>query len=232
MLQDPEYQHCIGWNSEIRGFTVYDVEDLEALLLNHFRSRNFSSFQRQLNYFSFKKVGKQGYVHPQFWCTRPEEVKGMRRKTNTGNIHKNRRAAARRKTRKHAGDEDALQNSTIHNVPQELGRKRTRISSSTAAPPTARPKLFAASHPNTRKYINDPNLEAITPCTTSEFMTDLATWASQIKTPVKTPGTIPRDMNDHALSVTKLLRRKSIEFEFQATGMPSLPSMLLSPTTL
>ena len=40
---------------------AHDIDDLEDLLLIHFRSRQFSSFQRQLNYFSFRKVGKQGY---------------------------------------------------------------------------------------------------------------------------------------------------------------------------
>lgn len=223
MLEDPDYGHAISWNSEIRGFTVHDIDDLEDLLLNHFRSRQFSSFQRQLNYFSFRKVGKQGYVHPQFFRTHPEEVKDMRRKTNTGNINKNRRAAAKRRKRtgdreKSTGAGDALQNSTIHNVqPQDyLGRKRMRMSSrDDTTSVTARPKLFAAPHAITRKYINDPNLDAITPCTTSEFMTDLATynWSA-----VKTPGTTPRGTNDPILTVAQLLRHKSIE--------------LLSPTTL
>jgi hypothetical protein len=235
MLEDPDYGHAISWNSEIRGFTVHDIDDLEDLLPNHFRSRQFSSFQRQLNYFSFRKVGKQGYVHPQFFRTHPEEVKDMRRKTNTGNMHKNRRAAAKRRKRKRTGDRekstgdgDALQNSTIHNVqPQDLGRKRMRMSSrDDTTSVTARPKLFAAPHATTRKYINDPNLDAITPCTTSEFMTDLATynWSA-----VKTPGTTPRGTNDPILTVAQLLRHKSIEFK---APMPSLLPSMLSPTTL
>merc|ERR1712227_786382 len=147
-----------------------------------------------------------------------------------GNIHKNRRAAAKRRKRtddreKSTGDGDALQNSTIHNVlPQDLGRKRMRMSSrDDTTSVTARLKLFAAPYATTRKYINDPNLDAITPCTTSEFMTDLATynWSA-----VKTPGTTPRGTNDPILTVTQLLRHKSIEFN------SPMPSLLLSPTTL
>ena len=55
MLEDPDYAHAISWNNEIRGFTVHNID----LLLSQFQSRQFSFFHRQLNYFSFNKVGKQ-----------------------------------------------------------------------------------------------------------------------------------------------------------------------------
>ena len=60
ILGDPNNKHAISWNSDGLGFEITDPEALEHdVLADHFRSTQFSSFQRQLNYFTFKKTGKR-----------------------------------------------------------------------------------------------------------------------------------------------------------------------------
>ena len=59
ILMDPNNQTFIHWDEDGQGFTIEDTTALEGILSDYFRSRNFSSFQRQLNYFDFQKTGKR-----------------------------------------------------------------------------------------------------------------------------------------------------------------------------
>jgi hypothetical protein len=64
MLEIEENAHILNWNDEGDRFHVLDIEAMEKYILpKYFRHSKFSSFQRQLNYFGFKKVGK-GKVGP------------------------------------------------------------------------------------------------------------------------------------------------------------------------
>ena len=59
ILSDPDNQEAIHWNPDGQGFTIEDPDALEEILVGYFRSKLFSSFLRQLNYFTFKKTGKR-----------------------------------------------------------------------------------------------------------------------------------------------------------------------------
>jgi hypothetical protein len=59
ILTDPDNQSAIHWDADGQGFTIEDPGALEEILQNYFRSKQFSSFQRQLNYFTFRKSGKR-----------------------------------------------------------------------------------------------------------------------------------------------------------------------------
>ena len=90
MLDDPENAPAIEWDATGDNFAVKDPSRMSRdVLPKHFRHNNFSSFQRQLNYFGFRKTGKgkgRGctYTHEDFCLHRPHDVLRIRRKTNTG----------------------------------------------------------------------------------------------------------------------------------------------------
>ena len=47
----------LAWDAEGMRFEVYNIEEMQTHVLpRYFRHSKFSSFQRQLNYFGFKKV--------------------------------------------------------------------------------------------------------------------------------------------------------------------------------
>jgi hypothetical protein len=210
ILAEPGFSHAISWNRDNRGFTIHDNDALETdVLPSYFRSTQFSSFQRQLNYFAFRKVGKKGYAHALFDRAQPQLVLQIKRKTNTGNLNKKRQAVSRsrRKQTKSNENRDLLQNTTAHNVPstppnnitQEPKKKRARISPSVPQEysTAARPKIVAVvkgSVPKaptykipsvrpSKKYDHDPDLQPVTPMT--PFLSDLADFNWQgIKTPL------------------------------------------------
>lgn len=94
ILANPAFSHAISWTAD-QEFAIMDVKALERDVLPwHFRSTHYASFQRQLNYFSFAKVGKNSYSHPHFDRKNPSTVLLIKRKTNTGNLTKKRKAQA------------------------------------------------------------------------------------------------------------------------------------------
>jgi hypothetical protein len=56
----------MAWDDAGVCFEVKNRDLLSDVLAEHFRHRKFSSFQRQLNYFGFKHVGRGIYKHPAF----------------------------------------------------------------------------------------------------------------------------------------------------------------------
>ena len=82
-----------------------------------------------MNYFAFRKVGKKGYAHALFDRSLPQLVLEIKRKTNTGNLNKNRKAVSRSSRRKcRASDENKefLQNTTVYNVPSTPSNDTTK----------------------------------------------------------------------------------------------------------
>jgi len=165
MLNNINYHHAICWTG-INEFAIIDIKALERDVLHlFFRSAQFSSFQRQLNYFSFTKLGKKRYTHPLFDRTCPHHILLIKRKTNTGNLLKNRKAAGQRR-KAPLRDESHLTSpshtSIKENVPQ-FDHTCPQIS-----PPTLpRPALLATKSPrmNSRLYDHDPQLKPVTPMT-------------------------------------------------------------------
>ena len=81
--------HPVEWSTTGDHFEVKCPDKVSRdVLPKFFRHNNFSSFQRQLNYFGFRKTGrgKRGclYFHEDFCLHRPHDVLRIRRKTNTG----------------------------------------------------------------------------------------------------------------------------------------------------
>jgi hypothetical protein len=71
MLETESNFPYISWNPTGDSFEVKSQKEMAKTVLPlHFRHSNFSSFQRQLNYFGFRKVGRgdQGclYAHDMF----------------------------------------------------------------------------------------------------------------------------------------------------------------------
>ncbi|CAM9608037.1 unnamed protein product, partial [Sphacelaria rigidula] len=74
----------IAWNAQGTAFHVKDVETFsEQTLTRYYRHSKFSSFQRQLNLYSFRKIVKGpdtgGYAHPMFHRDRPDDLYHVRR---------------------------------------------------------------------------------------------------------------------------------------------------------
>lgn len=79
-----ESQAVIAWNKQGNAFHVKDVETFsEETLTKYYRHSKFSSFQRQLNLYSFRKIVKGpdagGYAHPMFRRDRPDDLYHVRR---------------------------------------------------------------------------------------------------------------------------------------------------------
>jgi len=88
MLADEGNKHAIAWDTTGDAFEVLSPEMMSKHVIpQHFRHNNFSSFQRQLNYFGFKKIGKGAYgclyQHENFRRDFPALVLQIRRKTNS-----------------------------------------------------------------------------------------------------------------------------------------------------
>jgi hypothetical protein len=84
----------IVWDDGGTTFTIQSPQELEkAVLPRFFRGAKFSSFQRQLNYFGFRKVARHGfsYSHHLFQRGKPHMLAQIKRKPNTGNQKKSER---------------------------------------------------------------------------------------------------------------------------------------------
>ncbi|RHY20397.1 hypothetical protein DYB37_011021 [Aphanomyces astaci] len=84
-----EDSSVIGWCDAGRSFGVYDFEAMEKHILpTYFRHNKFASFQRQLNYFGFRKLQKSNgtdqsnvYCQPLFNRDDPSAMLRIKRKT-------------------------------------------------------------------------------------------------------------------------------------------------------
>ena len=71
MILCEEPDDVICWTTSGQGFMIYNLDKFVTnVLLKYFRHQKFSSFQRQLNLYGFKKVHKGkdtgSYAHPHF----------------------------------------------------------------------------------------------------------------------------------------------------------------------
>jgi hypothetical protein len=89
MLANSVHVNVIYWDEGGDSFTISSPEQLSKhVLLSYFKHDKYSSFQRQLNYFGFKKLGgkpnngQNSYFHPLFSHNRPGDLGRIRRKTN------------------------------------------------------------------------------------------------------------------------------------------------------
>lgn len=92
-----ESTSVIAWNEQGTAFHVKDVDTFsEQTLTRYYRHSKFSSFQRQLNLYSFRKIVKGpdtgGYAHAMFHRDRPDDLYHVRRSIS-GSSSKNAPAA-------------------------------------------------------------------------------------------------------------------------------------------
>ncbi|KAG9414865.1 hypothetical protein AC1031_008279 [Aphanomyces cochlioides] len=97
--EDPS---VIGWCDDGRVFGVYNIQVLETRILPaYYRLSKFASFQRQLNYFGFRKIitprsSEPGtfYAQPLFLRDDPARMLQIKRKTYRAKGYNSRRSAA------------------------------------------------------------------------------------------------------------------------------------------
>ncbi|KAF0716920.1 hypothetical protein As57867_002581, partial [Aphanomyces stellatus] len=85
-VEDPT---VVGWCDDGNAFAIHDFEAMERHILpTYFRHRKFASFQRQLNYFGFRKLQKSRdadastvYHQPLFLRDDPSRMLLIKRKT-------------------------------------------------------------------------------------------------------------------------------------------------------
>lgn len=79
-IADPS---IIRWINEGTAFKVFDIQKFESTLLpKYYRHNKFSSFQRQLNIYGFKRLSRGdsagAYAHPKFLQNQREQVKEIK----------------------------------------------------------------------------------------------------------------------------------------------------------
>jgi hypothetical protein len=90
-ILDKEDPRVIGWCDDGKSFCIYDYEAMEERILpTYFRHKKFASFQRQLNYFGFRKIHKtnrekdtsSAYCQANFVRNDPSLMLMIKRKTH------------------------------------------------------------------------------------------------------------------------------------------------------
>lgn len=88
IIENPENSKYIKWDSNGTQFEISEQIKKSVIFGKYFKHNNFTSFQRQLNYFGFKKVEKKDssvvYYHKDFCKYFPQNVRLIKRKTNSG----------------------------------------------------------------------------------------------------------------------------------------------------
>lgn len=107
-----DHPKIIFWSESGKAFRIADVAEFSATILpKYFRTKKFSSFQRNLNLYGFAKVRRgpetDMYAHPSFVRDQPESLSELRKLTSTSSRRRarevpsilkesNAKAAARR----------------------------------------------------------------------------------------------------------------------------------------
>ena len=91
-----EDAQIIGWTTDGLAFEVRDLEGMaKQILPKYFRHAKYASFQRQLNYFGFRKINKAStcpnvstYCQPNFVRHNPDAMALIKRKTHSAKSRK------------------------------------------------------------------------------------------------------------------------------------------------
>ena len=201
ILDDPETNHIVRWAPSGSAFEVCDTRAMGiSVLPRYFRSSNFGSFQRQLNYFGFRKAGVgANWAHAFFVRSQPELLRQIKRKT------RNNAPAAARGTSPAVAGSKWLPNGagSSESFNHDLAPSSSRVVSGTSVagtgvgsqhgressnaqtsrswsavtadaplPPTDGPE------PPTKRYRNDPDLAPVSPITAAVPDMRSLSWAS------------------------------------------------------
>lgn len=86
MLEDKENAQVIRWQKDGNSFVITGIEEFVKILPKYFKTRNYSSFVRQLNLYNFHKIKNQEglieFGHEQFRKGAIENLQFITRKIN------------------------------------------------------------------------------------------------------------------------------------------------------
>ena len=86
MLEDEQNQKAIHWSESGKSFIIVDMELFKSILPKYFKTKNYSSFVRQLNLYDFHKVrnnkGFTEFAHDQFHRHMLQNLPFITRKVN------------------------------------------------------------------------------------------------------------------------------------------------------
>lgn len=86
MLEDKENWSVIRWQNDGNSFVISSIEEFVKILPRYFKTRNYSSFVRQLNLYNFHKIKNQEglieFGHEQFRRGAIENLQFITRKIN------------------------------------------------------------------------------------------------------------------------------------------------------
>jgi hypothetical protein len=148
-----ENNAAMKWDADGTTFSVMSTKDVETdILPRFFRSKLFSTFQRQLSYFGFKKQstqhGKCRWYHDLFQKDQPEKVLLIKRKVNSGNEHKKRKRMAWKLTNSSQQDGQNNQQPDSKAPPTKqppLKKKATAAAAASPAPASVAASAAAAA---------------------------------------------------------------------------------------
>lgn len=92
----PDHPKIIFWSDSGKAFRIADVADFSAAILpKYFRTKKFSSFQRNLNLYGFAKVRRgpetDMYAHPAFVRDQADTLSHLRKLTSTSSSRRRAR---------------------------------------------------------------------------------------------------------------------------------------------
>lgn len=101
LLSDPKYQDAIKWSSNGDAIVIFDADTFKRIILDKtvemFKTKNFTSFVRQLNLYGFRKVPTNGksdpnknmkFEHPHFVQHKPQMMHLVQRTCTSGKKRK------------------------------------------------------------------------------------------------------------------------------------------------
>jgi len=194
ILEDHTTDHIVRWAPGGTAFEVPQPALLASVVLpSYFRSNNFGSFQRQLNYFGFRKAGGGAHwAHASFLRSQPELLRLIKRKTRKHTTLPCSNAASADAKRAHfqgegvrerevegGGDGMPCPRKRAPSVAAALARSSLGEADASATPvagaepcaPSA--KRSKAAH----SYSNDPELKPVSPITPAGALQTPPSWA-------------------------------------------------------
>jgi hypothetical protein len=101
LLSDRKYQDAIRWSSNGEAIVIFDADTFKRIVLDKtaemFKTKNFTSFVRQLNLYGFRKVPTNGksdpnknmkFEHPHFVQSKPQVMHLVQRTCSSGKKRK------------------------------------------------------------------------------------------------------------------------------------------------
>mmetsp|Transcript_16192 Transcript_16192/g.49472 ORF Transcript_16192/g.49472 Transcript_16192/m.49472 type:complete len:446 (-) Transcript_16192:388-1725(-) len=157
-LLQKEPANVISWDAEGETFAIQDMDAFTAQSLErYFKHHKFTSFQRQLNLYGFRKIAKGErtgyYVHPHFQRDRPEWLSKVRRTPQPGKNTPRNNTAKAASNGSTASTNNANNNST--SAPSVVKPKKAAAAAPAArAPVTAAPSVNKAGPTDEKEGIN------------------------------------------------------------------------------